>query len=1302
MKRRISALLLALVMTVGLLPRTAWAAEPGHTHVVSEGGEAITWTAWDSADTLPPQDGNYYLTRDVTLSQTWALGTRNIKLDLNGHSVSGTFSDDTHLIEVDATGSLTVTDCQNGVGISARGSTSHCSIFGIYSSGDVTLTGGAKLHVESDLATAVKMKGSGHLTISGDAEISVKTFAVAAAYGVENDNTATATITENAKINAVSAEKTAYGIYNYGTSVVNGSAKITATSNASSNTSYAYGIYHRDGSDGSVSVGGNATVTATDPSNGSYGIYNATGQSGFVAVTDSARVSGSRTGVANKGTLRLCGGPTISGGAEGNDVSLDSGSKIVVTGALTYANPIRVRVVAKGSPFTSGWNTHMSGTTDLSQYFVSAESGYDVVLVSNELQLSQAQPAHSHAVSVGCSTAEGDQVEFTEWNTADVLPTTAGHYALTTDVTLTEEWEAPRNGVTTLCLNGHAIRSNLRISTTHGIKVPGNAILNICDCSEGQAGAIDVTQTYNVITSAICTYGTLNLYGGNVLMTSSYNCSGLELSGNSNIYGGTVLATLTKIASDNYNPKVYGIDTYSSDKNINISGGVFKANCTSSNAGTNEALRCYGLNVSDYNNPNLSVTGGVFIGKAAVSANQASGKQIKIKATGGIYSTDPTGSIDPSYTARKITASDPGYRVDYANYYVLKPTSAQPGHTHAWAAAWSKNDTHHWHECTADGCGVTDNSGKNGYGEHVYDDGRDTTCNTCGYTRTVTPPDPGHTHSWAGAWTTDETHHWHECAAEGCPVTDNSGKDGYGEHVYDNGRDTTCDTCGYTRTATPPDPGHTHSWAGAWTTDETHHWHECAAEGCGVTDNSGKNGYGAHVYDNGRDTTCSTCGYTRQAGYDISGAVTDKDDGPVSGAVVKLMRGRDQIGESVTTDDRGRYSFTGVAPGIYNVVAEKDGVTKTILVEIAGQSAAGQNIQMPDGKTNSVVEVKGENTPAVVVGGVDAVAEAQEATGGQTVTVKLTVEKKDDSAAENAEEIKRAAGGKTLDFLELRLEKTVTDGTSDETTNITDTQGKVLKIVVPYDFTNKKEVTVYRYHGGSAQALTRADTGADGTFRLDGAGGKVHIYATRFSTYAIGYTADDQNASDEDGSSSPAVYPIHVQDGTPNGTVSVSPKSAGRGAAVTVTATPDKGYAIGEVTVTDRDGKEIAVTAKGGGRYAFTMPGGTVTVRAVFVKITGGYENCPRDDTCPLWPYTDVSLEAWYHDGVHYCIENGLMSGYGGNLFGPDDDLSRAQFAQILFNRAGRPAVNYLMRYSDVEPGLWYTEAIRWASRFIP
>ena len=76
-----------------------------------------------------------------------------------------------------------------------------------------------------------------------------------------------------------------------------------------------------------------------------------------------------------------------------------------------------------------------------------------------------------------------------------------------------------------------------------------------------------------------------------------------------------------------------------------------------------------------------------------------------------------------------------------------------------------------------------------------------------------------HVHSWSSEWSKDETHHWHECTAEGCTVTDNADKDGYAEHVWDEGTVTkpatetekgqktfTC-VCGATKTEEIPEHG---------------------------------------------------------------------------------------------------------------------------------------------------------------------------------------------------------------------------------------------------------------------------------------------------------------------------------------------------------------------------------------------------------------------------------------------------------------------------------------------------------------
>ena len=121
-------------------------------------------------------------------------------------------------------------------------------------------------------------------------------------------------------------------------------------------------------------------------------------------------------------------------------------------------------------------------------------------------------------------------------------------------------------------------------------------------------------------------------------------------------------------------------------------------------------------------------------------------------------------------------------------------------HEHSYGD-WSKDGTSHWHECTDDDCPNREESIKD-KAAHVYTDDADTTCNVCSYERTVTPP--AHEHSY-GDWSKDGTSHWHECADADCPNREESIKD-KAAHVYTDDADTTCDVCGYERTVTPPAP----------------------------------------------------------------------------------------------------------------------------------------------------------------------------------------------------------------------------------------------------------------------------------------------------------------------------------------------------------------------------------------------------------------------------------------------------------------------------------------------------------------
>ena len=163
-------------------------------------------------------------------------------------------------------------------------------------------------------------------------------------------------------------------------------------------------------------------------------------------------------------------------------------------------------------------------------------------------------------------------------------------------------------------------------------------------------------------------------------------------------------------------------------------------------------------------------------------------------------------------------------------------------------------------------------------------------------------------------------------------------------------------------------------------------------------------------------------------------------------------------------------------------------------------------------------------------------------------------------------------------------------------------------------------------------------------------------------------------------------YDVAVSDGA-HGSVTVSPKSASKGSTVTVTVTPDKGYALETLAITDKNGNALDLTDQGGGKYTFTMPSAPVTVAATFM-----------DDNTMLNFFVDVPAGAYYYDAVLWAAEGGIVTGTDAVHFSPDASCTRAQLVTFLWRAAGSPAVNYAMNFTDVDSGAYYAEAVRWAA----
>lgn len=152
-----------------------------------------------------------------------------------------------------------------------------------------------------------------------------------------------------------------------------------------------------------------------------------------------------------------------------------------------------------------------------------------------------------------------------------------------------------------------------------------------------------------------------------------------------------------------------------------------------------------------------------------------------------------------------------------------------------------------------------------------------------------------------------------------------------------------------------------------------------------------------------------------------------------------------------------------------------------------------------------------------------------------------------------------------------------------------------------------------------------------------------------------------------------------------NGKIAVSPRYAERGERVTVTLTPDEGFELESLTVTDSRGNELTLTDKGDGRYTFTMPARRVEIKASFVE------------TVEVSPFADVVIDAYCYEAVKWAVKNGITGGVGDSLFAPGQSCTRAQIVTFLWRAAGSPVVNYAMDLSDVAEDVYYAEAVRWA-----
>ena len=146
-------------------------------------------------------------------------------------------------------------------------------------------------------------------------------------------------------------------------------------------------------------------------------------------------------------------------------------------------------------------------------------------------------------------------------------------------------------------------------------------------------------------------------------------------------------------------------------------------------------------------------------------------------------------------------------------------------------------------------------------------------------------------------------------------------------------------------------------------------------------------------------------------------------------------------------------------------------------------------------------------------------------------------------------------------------------------------------------------------------------------------------------------------SSSSSGSGSTTYSPtLDVSDG---GTIKVSPRTPEAGDKVTITPDPDNGYEVGEVTVTDRSGDAVRVTANRDGTYTFTQPRGRVTIEVTFVRAGESVF------------FDDVPASFWAYDEIAWAYDNGYVNGTSAATFSPNSSITRQQVWMILARLSG-------------------------------
>lgn len=190
----------------------------------------------------------------------------------------------------------------------------------------------------------------------------------------------------------------------------------------------------------------------------------------------------------------------------------------------------------------------------------------------------------------------------------------------------------------------------------------------------------------------------------------------------------------------------------------------------------------------------------------------------------------------------------------------------------------------------------------------------------------------------------------------------------------------------------------------------------------------------------------------------------------------------------------------------------------------------------------------------------------------------------------------------------------------------------------------------------------------------------------RNESYTFKYT--HSSGSSSGGSSSGKTTYKVTTSAVNNGGVNASPSSAEKGATITITLSPDKGYKLDKLTVTDGSGKTVSTVKKSDTVYTFTMPASAVNVGVSYVKAT---------ETPSETKFNDVSANDWFASAVDYVTGKGMMNGTADNTFSPKANTTRGMVVTVLYRLENQPSTS-AASFTDVASGAYYANAVAWAN----